>query len=131
MPSARTGALRHNRPVPALPLPRLLLAIALALAVVACADTRIPPPRDVPEDAPFVSQDRLTFSPKELQVRVGERIYFYNGETAVHNLVFDKSARSPDMEAGDVFVWRFTTPGEHVVTCDYHPQMRLRVTVLP
>ena len=109
----------------------LAIAAALALALVACADPGVPAPRDVPEGAPFVSQDRLTFSPKELQVRVGERIYFWNGETAIHNLVFDSSARSPDMEAGDIFVWRFTTPGEHVVTCDYHPQMRLRVTVLP
>ncbi|MCY3602279.1 MAG: plastocyanin/azurin family copper-binding protein [Chloroflexi bacterium] len=110
---------------------RTLLALAAALALVACADPGIPAPRGVPPDAPFVSQDRLTFSPKELQVQVGERIYFWNGETAVHNLVFDKSARSPDMEAGDIFVWSFSTPGEHVVTCDYHPQMRLRVTVLP
>ncbi|MCY3646071.1 MAG: plastocyanin/azurin family copper-binding protein [Chloroflexi bacterium] len=110
---------------------RTLVALAAALALVACADPGVPAPKDVPPDAPFVSQDRLTFSPKELQVQVGERIYFYNGETAVHNLVFDKSARSPDMEAGDIFVWSFSTPGEHVVTCDYHPQMRLRVTVLP
>ena len=107
------------------------LAIAALLALAACADPGVPAPTGVPENAPFVSQDRLTFSPKELQVRAGERIYFWNGETAVHNLVFDKAARSPDVEAGDIFVWRFETPGEHVVTCDYHPQMRLRVTVLP
>ena len=121
-------------PAPRIPPPlRPLLAIAVAVALLAaaCADAGIPPPEGVPADAPFVSQDRLTFSPKELRVRAGERIYFWNGETAVHNLVFDKAARSPDMEAGDVFVWRFTTPGEHTVTCDYHPQMRLRVTVLP
>ncbi|MXZ87684.1 MAG: hypothetical protein F4Z07_02385 [Dehalococcoidia bacterium] len=123
--------LRHNREVPrilALSLPALAVVV---LAVAACADPGVPAPRGVPEDAPFVSQDRLTFSPKELRVQVGERIYFWNGETAIHNLVFDKSARSPDMEAGDIFVWTFSTPGEHVVTCDYHPQMRLRVTVLP
>ena len=119
-------------PAPRIPLTLVLtLAFAAALLAAACADAGIPPPEGVPADAPFVSQDRLTFSPKELRVRAGERIYFWNGETAVHNLVFDKSARSPDMEAGDVFVWRFTTPGEHTVTCDYHPQMRLRVTVLP
>ncbi len=105
--------------------------MAAVLVLASCADTRIPPPEGVPENAPFVSQDRLTFSPERLRVRVGERVYFWNGETAVHNLVFDASARSPDMQAGDMFVGRFTTPGEHVVTCDYHPQMRLRVTVLP
>ncbi len=120
--------MRHNRFVRRL---HFLLAIAALLALAGCADPGVPAPTGVPENAPFVSQDRLTFSPKELQVRAGERIYFWNGETAVHNLVFDKAARSPDMEAGDVFVWRFSTPGEHVVTCDYHPQMRLRVTVLP
>ena len=117
------------------PPPRLLraplLAIVAVLACAACADTRIPPPEGVPEGAPFVSQDRLAFSPQRLRVRVSERIFFWNGETAVHNLVFDASARSPDMQAGEMFVWRFETPGEHVVTCDYHPQMRLRVTVLP
>ncbi len=110
---------------------RLLLAVAVALTLAACASPRVPPPESVPEGAPFVAQDHLAFSPDELRVRVGERIYFWNGETAIHNLIFDKAARSPDMEAGDVFVWRFTIPGEHVVTCDYHPQMRLRVTVLP
>ena len=79
---------------------RLLLAIAAVLVAAACADARIPPPEGVPEDAPFVSQDRLTFWPDELRVRLGERIYFWNGETAIHNLIFDKAARSPDMEAG-------------------------------
>ena len=116
-------------------MPRFPLAVPLALvaavAVAACADPGVPAPVGVPEGAPFVAQDHLEFSPKELQVRAGEDIYFWNGETAVHNLVFDRTARSPDMEAGDVFVWRFSIPGEHVVTCDYHPQMRLRVTVLP
>ena len=107
------------------------LAVLAALLVAVCAHPGVPPPVGVPEDAPFVAQDHLEFAPKELQVRAGEDIYFWNGETAVHNLVFDKAARSPDMEAGDVFVWRFRTPGEHLVTCDYHPQMRLRVTVLP
>ena len=123
--------LRHNRSVPRFRALRPLVVIAAVLVAAACADARIPPPEGVPGDAPFVAQDHLAFSPNELRVRVGERIYFWNGETAIHNLIFDRAARSPDMEAGDVFVWRFTTPGEHVVTCDYHPQMRLRVTVLP
>ncbi len=109
----------------------LPLALVAALIAAACAESRVPPPVGVPEGAPFVSQDNLTFEPETLRVRVGEAIYFWNGETAIHNLVFDRAARSPDMEAGDIFVWRFTTPGPHVVTCDYHPQMRLRVTVLP
>ncbi len=125
------GCLRHNRSVPGLPVLRLLFAIAAVLVAAACATPGVPPPEGVPEGARFVAQDHLAFSPGELRVRVGERIYFWNGETAIHNLIFDKAARSPDMEAGDVFVWRFSIPGEHVVTCDYHPQMRLRVTVLP
>ncbi len=110
---------------------RLLLAFVGLFLTSACASVGVPAPTGVPEGAPFVAQDHLAFSPRELRVRAGERVYFWNGETAVHNLVFDGDTRSPDMEAGDVFVWRFRTPGEHAVTCDYHSQMRLRVTVLP
>ena len=113
-------------------IPRAAPALlALLLLAGGCAESRVPDPAGVPEGAPFVAQDGLAFSPETLRVRAGERIYFWNGETAVHNLVFDGVARSPDMAAGDVFVWRFTEAGEHAVTCDYHPQMRLRVVVRP
>ena len=117
--------------MPVLRARRPFLATAALLLAAACAEAGVPAPVGVPAGAPFVVQDHLAFSPRELRVRAGERIYFWNGETAVHNLVFDGDARSPDMDAGDVFVWRFQTPGEHAVTCDYHPQMRLRVVVLP
>lgn len=114
-------------------IPRAVPALAVALLLLAagCAQSRVPDPVGVPEGAPFVAQDGLAFSPGTLRVRAGERVWFWNGETAVHNLVFDGDARSPDMEAGDLFVWRFAEPGEHAVTCDYHPQMRLRVLVRP
>ena len=113
-------------------IPRAAPALlAILLLAGGCAESRVPDPVGVPEGAPFVAQDGLAFSPGALRVRAGERIYFWNGETAVHNLVFDGGARSPDMAAGDMFVWRFTEAGEHAVTCDYHPQMRLRVVVRP
>tara|TARA_Y100000588_G_scaffold36442_1_gene34992 strand:- start:1054 stop:1356 length:303 start_codon:yes stop_codon:yes gene_type:complete len=99
--------------------------------VAGCASSGNSYPPDVPEKGTLVSQDDLAFSPKKLKVRVGEPIYFWNAETSVHNLVFDKRERSPNMEAGDVFVWSFDTPGEYIVTCDYHPQMRLQITVKP
>ena len=105
--------------------------ISAGLLLGACAAAGVPAPEGVPAGAPLVAQDNLAFSPSTLTVGLGERIYFWNGETAIHNLVFDGDAPSLDMEAGDVVEWRFEAAGEHVVTCDYHPQMRLRVTVEP
>lgn len=91
----------------------------------------MPAPQGVPDGALLVTQEDLAFSPAAVSLGAGKPVYFWNGETTLHNLVFDGVERSPNMEAGDVFAWRFETAGEHLVTCDYHPQMRLRVAVEP
>ena len=98
--------------------------------MVACTYSEMTLPEHLPSGAIIIKQDELSFSPRSVTVRAGEVLYFWNGESAIHNLVFGSQDRSPDMKASDVFERRFLEPGEYEVTCDYHPQMRLQVSVV-
>ena len=83
----------------------------------------------VPEGAPFIDQDGLDFSPGELTVAAGEKVYFKNSESAIHTVTIEDENVSGTMERDDIFAWQPPGPGEFEVTCDFHPQMRATITV--
>ncbi|MCO5200148.1 MAG: cupredoxin domain-containing protein [Chloroflexi bacterium] len=83
----------------------------------------------VPEGAPVVDQDKLKFGPGELKVKVGEKVYFTNSETALHTVDINGVNESGNMKKGDVFSFEFAAPGEYKITCAYHPQMKATIIV--
>ncbi|MBE0609128.1 MAG: cupredoxin domain-containing protein [Dehalococcoidia bacterium] len=83
----------------------------------------------VPEGAPVIDQDKLKFIPGELKVKVGEKVYFTNSETALHTVDINGKNESGNMKKGDVFTVEFPTAGEYKVTCTYHPQMKATIIV--
>lgn len=87
------------------------------------------PAVSVPAGAPVIDQDKLKFIPGELKVKVGEKVYFTNSETALHTVDINGVNESGNMKKGDVFIFEFPAAGEYKVTCSYHPQMKATITV--
>ena len=83
----------------------------------------------VPDGAAFVDQDNLKFSPSSITVKVGEDVYFKNSETAVHTVTIEGKNESGTMKKDDVFTWKAPSAGEFDITCDFHPQMKSKITV--
>lgn len=104
--------------------------VAATLLFSACGESSKPDFTGlVPEGAPQVGQSGLKFSPNQVTVNAGDRVYFTNSETALHKVAVDGEAVTDDMHRGDVATFTFTTPGEYELTCPYHPQMKATVTV--
>jgi plastocyanin len=85
------------------------------------------------EDHVIAQRDKA-FSLAELTVRAGDRILFRNEDTVSHNVF----SRSPGSEfevraqlPGQETPVAFRKPGVAEVRCAIHPNMRLRVTVVP
>lgn len=83
----------------------------------------------VPAGAPFVDQDNLQFTPRELTVQAGEKVYFQNSETALHTVNINGTNESGTMRRNDVFTWTFEQPGEYKISCDFHAKMKSTITV--
>ncbi|MBE7519898.1 MAG: cupredoxin domain-containing protein [Thermoflexaceae bacterium] len=115
----------------------LLLVSAAALLAglaVACGgddddDGGDSKPVEIPAGAPMVDQDDLTFIPNKLTVKVGEKVYFKNSETAIHTVTINSKNVSGNMKENDVVIWIPEKSGDYKVTCDYHPQMKATITV--
>jgi plastocyanin len=100
----------------------VLIGVALALAVPATA-------ADV-----LIMQKDKTFSERTLNIRVGDRITFTNGDPFTHNVFsvtrgmeFDLRTQVP----GQSSTVPFTKSGSLLVECAIHPKMKLQVTVAP
>jgi len=85
----------------------------------------------VPDGAPWVNQDKLKFVPSGVLAKVGEPVYFKNSETAIHTVNIAGRNESGTMNRNDVFDWTFTEAGDFRITCDFHPQMKSTIRVLP
>ena len=85
--------------------------------------------KDIPAGAPEMDQDNLTFKPSKLSVKVGQKVYVKNSESALHTVNMNGKNESGNMKQGAVFVWTPTKAGQYKVTCDYHPQMNAVITV--
>jgi plastocyanin len=83
----------------------------------------------VPAGAPLIDQENLTFKPSKLTVKVGEKVYFMNSESAIHTVNINGKNISGNMKKGSIVVWTFSQAGQYKITCDYHPQMNATITV--
>jgi len=93
------------------------------------AATAAPSNSDIPAGAPEVDQDKLAFKPDKLTVKVGEKVYFKNSESALHTVTINTKNESGNMKKGDVFIWPAPAAGTYTITCDFHPQMNAKITV--
>lgn len=78
-----------------------------------------------------IDQDNLEFQPNELCVSRGQEVLFRNSESAIHTVTIEGEDLSGTMREGDEFRW--TAPSEegtYDITCDFHAQMKARVSVV-
>ena len=83
----------------------------------------------VPNSAPFIDQDSLTFKPGSLTVANGQAVFFKDSESAIHTVTVNGKNLSGTMKPGDIISWTPPAAGIYKITCDYHPQMRSTITV--
>ena len=79
-------------------------------------------------DTPVIDQFGLTFSPRQMVVRVGETVLFKNSESIAHNVVLtsvetDSIVLNVDTDPGEATDFIFDTPGGYDVSCNVHPGM--------
>jgi len=112
-------------------VPVILLILAAGVLAVACGgdDKGSSSSVTVPEGAPVIDQDNLTFKPDKITIEVNQKMYFLNSESAIHTVTIEGKNISGNMKKGDVVVWSTSKAGEYKVTCDYHPQMKATITV--
>lgn len=78
-----------------------------------------------------IVQDNLAFKPNTLAVYQGEKITFTNDESTIHTVTINGKNESGTMKKGDVFEFTPDVPGRFAVTCDFHPQMKATIIVVP
>ena len=101
----------------AAPLGALLVAAGFALA----ADVT-------------VVQRNQEFSVRDLEVRVGDRVTFVNGDNVTHNVYSETKGMEFEIELqppGRADSITFARPGTLEVRCAIHSSMKLRVDVKP
>jgi plastocyanin len=101
----------------AAPLGALLVAAGFALA----ADVT-------------VVQRNQEFSVRDLEVRVGDRVTFVNGDNVTHNVYSETKGMEFEIELqppGRSDSITFARPGNLEVRCAIHSAMKLRVDVKP
>jgi plastocyanin len=79
-----------------------------------------------------VEQRNLQFVPGAVNVAVGDTVTWTNSESdgTVHSVVQPGGAiNSPDMPPGSTYTFTFTGEGTYNVTCRFHPDMTMAVTV--
>ena len=103
----------------------------LLLASCGGGSTSAPSPVSsaIPEGAALIDQDGLAFSPNQLTVKAGEKVYFQNSETSLHTVTINGKNESGNMKRHDVLVRTFSEAGAYKITCDFHPQMKATISV--
>ncbi len=81
-----------------------------------------------------VVQRNQEFSVRDLEVRVGDRITFVNGDNVTHNVYSETKGMEFEIELqppGRSDTIAFARPGVAEVRCAIHSAMKLRVDVKP
>jgi plastocyanin len=78
-----------------------------------------------------IVQDNLAFKPNSVTMYLGETVTFTNEEATVHTVTINGKNESGTMKKGDVFEFKPDVPGRFAVTCDFHPQMKATIIVVP
>ena len=110
--------MRANRPLRM----ALLLAALAALTGLALAEEF------------RVVQRNQEFSVRDLEVRVGDRVTFVNGDNVTHNVYSETKGMEFEIELqppGRADSITFARPGTLEVRCAIHSAMKLRVDVKP
>ena len=82
-----------------------------------------------------VGMKDIQFDPAEVTVKKGGTITWTNNESVPHDVTKedgpgpDFSSGEGDMQEGDTFGQKFTTPGKIAYLCTVHPQMTGTITV--
>lgn len=79
-----------------------------------------------------ISQKGKTFTPHEVNVQVGDTLVFINDDLFAHTVIATETNNGNDFELqrqvpGEKSVMTVKAPGEFIVTCIIHPNMKLRV----
>lgn len=106
------------------------LAVSLAAVLMACGsdvlERRANPASGTA--AASVVIDDMAFSPKTIEISVGDTMAWTWKDDAVHDVAFDDAVASPKQESG-TWHWTFDRPGSYDYVCSLHPNMRGTVVV--
>jgi plastocyanin len=70
-----------------------------------------------------VTIDNFTFSPVELNLKVGDTVTWTNHDDIPHTVVSAGKFRSKTMDTDGSFSFTFTSAGEYKYFCSLHPHM--------
>lgn len=86
-------------------------------------------PDEMPSGAAMIDQENLKFIPNKVTVKLGDKLYLKNSETAIHTVTINGKNVSGNMEKDDLMAWTPPGAGTYKVTCDFHPQMKATIIV--
>ncbi len=96
---------------------RHLLACLAAMGVLALASA----PLQAQEIN--VTIDNFTFTPAELNLKVGDTVTWTNHDDIPHTVVSAGKFRSKTLDTDNSFSFTFTTAGDYRYFCSLHPHM--------
>ena len=103
----------------------IMVASVFALAVIPARGARASAPPDA-----RVSIQHVSYVPDQLTVPVGTTVTWRNDETdGTTHSVTGAGLDSPDLSPGQVYSYRFASPGTFIYHCRFHSYMQGSVTV--
>lgn len=105
---------------------------ALLLLAIACEEDVMTPGEEVDDpdaDVAGIAVIDNAFAPDDINIDEGTTVRFRHEGENTHTVTINGVNQSGDLEPGDEFAFSFDRTGEHSVTCDYHPEMTVSVTV--
>ncbi len=77
-----------------------------------------------------VKIDNFTFNPKQITVKAGDTVTWFNHDDIPHTVTSKTQAfRSKAMDTDDKFSFTFATPGSYAYFCSLHPMMTGTIVV--
>ena len=76
-----------------------------------------------------VTIDNFTFTPAELNVKVGDTVTWTNHDDIPHTVVSAGKFRSKTTDTDGTFSFTFTAAGDYKYFCSLHPHMTGMITV--
>jgi plastocyanin len=115
-----------------LPMPprngRCLLVGAFAASVLLAGAT----PTSAASSLASVEIHNFQFVPATLTVTAGTIVTWTNDDTTPHTVTEqNRLFHSAGLDTKDTFTYKFTTPGEFVYRCTFHPMMVGKIVVKP
>jgi len=99
-----------------------LRGLGLALAIAAVAFLQLGVAEARAQDI-NVTIDNFTFTPPELNVKVGDTVTWTNHDDIPHTVVSAGKFRSKTMDTDNSFSFTFTSAGDYKYFCSLHPHM--------